>query len=213
MRYLISLPILFAVGCAQVPSAQRSSLVNTETTVRPQEVAVQPMSKGSLVPQFNHMTPGVRGLFEERRISRVGDTMMVILNETTRASKDGGTRANRLANGVSTAGVNFSNVNQAKSNANSLNLGLNSTGNTSFDANGAASASNQFSGTITATVMEVLANGNLVIAGEKKNCGWCRGRIHTLWRCRVSNEHQRKFGALFTSRRCSIGVQRHGHHR
>jgi len=168
MRYLISLPILLAVGCAQVPSAQRSSLVNTETTVRPQEVAVQPMSKGSLVPQFNHMTPGVRGLFEERRISRVGDTMIVILNETTRASKDGGTRANRLANGVSTAGVNFSNVNQAKSNANSLNLGLNSTGNTSFDANGAASASNQFSGTITATVMEVLANGNLVIAGEKR---------------------------------------------
>jgi len=168
MKSILSLAVLCVVGCAQVPSAQRTSLVGTETTIRPQETVVQPMSKGSLVPQFNHTTPGVRGLFEERRISRVGDTMMVVLNETTRASKDGGTRANRQANGASSAGVNFANVNQGKSSSNALNLGLNSAGNTSFDAKGGASASNQFSGSITATVMEVLPNGNLVIAGEKR---------------------------------------------
>ena len=168
MKSILSLAALCVVGCAQVPSAQRTSLVGTETTIRPQETVVQPMSKGSLVPQFNHATPGVRGLFEERRISRVGDTMMVVLNETTRASKDGGTRANRQANGASSAGVNFANVNQGRSSSNALNLGLNSAGNTSFDAKGGASASNQFSGSITATVMEVLPNGNLVIAGEKR---------------------------------------------
>jgi len=168
MKAVFSLLLLLMAGCAQIPSAQRPSLVSTETTVRPQATVTQPISRGSLVPQFNHNTPGVRGLFEERRISRVGDTMMVVLNETTRASKDGGTRANRQSNGASSAGVNFANVNQSKSSSNSLNLGLNSAGNTSFDAKGGASASNQFSGTITATVMEVLPNGNLVIAGEKR---------------------------------------------
>jgi flagellar L-ring protein precursor FlgH len=126
------------------------------------------MSKGSLVPQTDNSASGVRGLFEERRVSRVGDTMTVLLNETTRASKDGGTRANRQATNLASMGMNFSNVTQSKSSSNNLNLGLNAAGNNGFDANGAASASNEFSGTITATVMEVLPNGNLVIAGEKR---------------------------------------------
>jgi len=168
MKLIACLWVLIMVGCAQPNSAQRPSLVGTETTIRPQPTAAQPISKGSLVPQFNHTTTGVKGLFEERRISRVGDTLMVLLNETTRASKDGGTRANRQATGVSSTGLNFSNINQGNTSSNGLNLGLNSSGGTSFDGNGAASASNQFSGSITATVIEVLVNGNLVIAGEKR---------------------------------------------
>jgi flagellar L-ring protein precursor FlgH len=37
-----------------------------------------------------------------------------------------------------------------------------------FAGKGAASAQNAFSGTITGTVLEVLANGNLVVGGEKQ---------------------------------------------
>jgi flagellar L-ring protein precursor FlgH len=168
MRAWIVLLSLVVVGCAQTPSAQRPSLIGGATTIRPPEVAVQSMSKGSLVPQAENASAGGRGLFEERRVSRVGDTMTVVLNETTRASKDGGTRANRQATNTSALGVNFSNATQSSNNANNLNLGLSSSGNNGFDANGAASASNEFSGMITATVMEVLPNGNLVIAGEKR---------------------------------------------
>lgn len=167
-HYFLSFVVLCLVGCAQTPSAQRPSLIGGSTTIRPPEVAVLPMSKGSLVPQTDNSASGVRGLFEERRVSRVGDTMTVLLNETTRASKDGGTRANRQATNLASMGMNFSNVTQSKSSSNNLNLGLNAAGNNGFDANGAASASNEFSGTITATVMEVLPNGNLVIAGEKR---------------------------------------------
>mgnify|MGYP006281016295 CR=1 FL=1 len=168
MRLFFGVCVVLLAGCAQTPSAERPSLVNSDTTIRPQQTLIQPISKGSLVPQFNHPTTGVRGLFEERRISRVGDTVMVLLNETTRASKDGGTHANRQATAGSIAGLNFSNNNQGRSSSNGLNLGLNSSGSTSFDGKGGASASNQFSGSITATVMEVLLNGNLVIAGEKR---------------------------------------------
>lgn len=37
-----------------------------------------------------------------------------------------------------------------------------------FEGAGTASAQNAFTGTITATVLEVLPNGNLVVAGEKQ---------------------------------------------
>lgn len=169
MRSLsLLLVVLIMSGCAQTPSAQRSSLLGGETSIRPQVAINSPMSRGSLVPQTENTATGVRGLFEERRVSRVGDTMTVVLNETTRASKDGGTRASRQANSSSNLGVNYSGVNQNTSKRSNLNLGLSSAGNNGFDAKGGATASNQFTGTITVTVMEVLPNGNLVIAGEKK---------------------------------------------
>jgi len=51
---------------------------------------------------------------------------------------------------------------------NAINAGLSSNGNTNFDSKGGSSASNQFLGTITVTVLEVLPNGNLNVAGEKR---------------------------------------------
>jgi len=47
-------------------------------------------------------------------------------------------------------------------------FGINSAGNTNFDSKAGSSASNQFSGTITVTVLEVLPNGNLNVGGEKR---------------------------------------------
>jgi len=165
MRNLLFVLLLLIVGCAQPPSSQRSSLVGNVTTIRPPAGIPQPISKGSLMPQSDQASAGVRGLFEERRVSRVGDTMTVLLNETTRASKDGGTRAKRESTGNSNMGVSFGAQSSASQN---FNLGFNSGGSNGFNANGMATASNQFSGTITTTVIEVLPNGNLVIAGEKR---------------------------------------------
>ena len=161
---LISVVAILA-GCAELPSASKQSLVNGETTARPEVQEKVATSKGSLVPTSKPAAATHKGLFEERRAVRVGDTLTVMLNETTRASKDIGTNARRLSsNGVNT-GFNMSAGTAAPT---KLNGGVNTNGNTNFDSKGGSSASNQFLGTITVTVLEVLPNGNLNVAGEKR---------------------------------------------
>jgi len=158
-------------GCA-APVAKNSanlpSIVQSETSVRPAQDN-RAATKGSLVPLGQIQAPSSRGLFEDRRASRVGDTLMVILNETTRASKLGGTQASRNSNNSMSGGVNLnSTVGSNTGNTRNGQLGANASGLTNFDSKGGSSASNEFSGMITVTVMEVLTNGNLVVAGEKR---------------------------------------------
>ena len=152
-------------GCAELPSASKQSLVNGETTARPEVQEKVATSKGSLVPTSKPAAANQKGLFEERRAVRVGDTLTVMLNETTRASKDIGTNARRLSSNGLNAGFNMS---TGTATPTTLNSGVNTNGNTNFDSKGGSSASNQFLGTITVTVLEVLPNGNLNVAGEKR---------------------------------------------
>lgn len=176
MKYLLAacgFVALFA-GCAQVPSATSAalpSLINSETTVRPMAQAAAPLSRGSLVPASQVTSPAYRSLFEDRRPARVGDTLMIVLNETTRASKLGGTQASRGSNNALNANTSLA-TSLAGSNNSSRSrdnkIGLGSGGTTQFDSKGGSSASNEFSGMITVTVLEVLSNGNLVVAGEKR---------------------------------------------
>lgn len=153
-------------GCAELPSASKPSLVTGETTARPEAQDKVAASKGSLVPASKPAAATYKGLFEERRAVRVGDTLTVMLNETTRASKDIGTNARRMSSNGVNAGFNMSTGTAAT--PTSINGGLNTNGNTNFDSKGGSSASNQFLGTITVTVLEVLSNGNLSVAGEKR---------------------------------------------
>lgn len=162
--YISALALLS--GCAELPSASKQSLVNGDTTARPEVQQTLTTSKGSLVPASKVAPTTHKGLFEERRAVRVGDTLTVMLNETTRASKDIGTNARRLSSNGLNAGFNMSTGTTATPTA--INGGLNTNGNTNFDSKGGSSASNQFLGTITVTVIEVLPNGNLNVAGEKR---------------------------------------------
>lgn len=173
MKHLIlvgGLLVLLA-GCA-APSSQHSanlpSLVRTETSIRPVQ-DTRSTSKGSLVPVSQLQGAGNRSLFEDRRPTRVGDTLMVILNETTRASKLGGTQASRNSNNNIGGNLNLSSsTGSGTGNTRDGRLAAGTTGLTNFDSKGGSSASNEFSGMITVTVMEILANGNLVVAGEKR---------------------------------------------
>ncbi|MEY3528762.1 MAG: hypothetical protein RLZZ549_1249, partial [Pseudomonadota bacterium] len=108
-----------------------------------------------------------RPLFEDRRARYVGDTLTVLLNETTSAAKNSSMAAARKAN-VDSAFKNSSPTFNGPmfSLANIANFS--GTGDVKSEGSGASSASNTFAGTITVTVIEILANGNLVVAGEKQ---------------------------------------------
>ena len=168
-----ALVLLILSGCAELPSADKPSILARETSVRPQLQDPVAASKGSLVPASQVNPSAYRGLFEDRRAARVGDTLTVMLNETTRASKDGGISASRSsANNVS-GGLNTSsdrNSSGAAASSSSLGLAgsLTNSGGNNFNSKGGSTASNQFSGTITVTVLEVLPNGNLNVGGEKR---------------------------------------------
>ncbi len=103
-------------------------------------------------------------LFEDRKASRVGDILTVVLAEKTNASKNSqtstgkSTEATLLNPTVFGRGITHNGV--------SLFEGELS-GDSNFDGRGSSSQSNSLDGDITVTVVERLPNGNLVIAGDK----------------------------------------------
>ena len=144
-------------------------LLGACTTVPPTNVH-QPMTARPASRQENLAMSGSiyqagvsRTLFEDRRARYVGDTMTIGIAETTSASTKSNTKANR--NGSISASVPTITGLPGKS---FQGLGLSGTSSASLDGKGEAAANNVFTGTITVTVIEVLANGNLLVSGEKQ---------------------------------------------
>jgi flagellar L-ring protein precursor FlgH len=104
-----------------------------------------------------------RPLFEDHRARLVGDTLLVNIVERVSAAQSSKSSVGKTGSiaGAITAlpGVSPGAFGRA-------NIG-GSTANT-FDGKGATESTNDFNGTITVTVMAVLPNGHLVIAGEKQ---------------------------------------------
>jgi flagellar L-ring protein precursor FlgH len=144
------LAALALAGCSAVPS----SIVQRPTSARPLlEEPVAP-SNGAI-----YQASSYRPLFEDRRARHVGDMMIINIVEKTAAVKSGASSGNKA--GTVTFGV--PGLAQGRIGA---NVSANSA-NKFSDADN-QSASNTFSGTIGVTVTEVLANGNLIVTGEKQ---------------------------------------------
>jgi flagellar L-ring protein precursor FlgH len=113
-------------------------------------------------------------LFEDMKARRVGDTLTVVLVESTSASKNAKT-STKKGNTVDIAsptlfgsGVQFNAPQKlplASHTNNDLSMGLSSS--KEFKGEGDTSQGNSLTGSITVTVAEVLSNGNLVIRGQK----------------------------------------------
>lgn len=103
-------------------------------------------------------------LFEDRKAGRVGDILTVLLTESTTASKNSATSTGKSTEATLLNPSIFGRP--ITDDGNPLFSGELS-GDSNFDGRGSSSQSNSLAGDITVTVVERLANGNLVIAGEK----------------------------------------------
>lgn len=106
---------------------------------------------------------GQRNMFEDRRARQPGDMLTVLIQERLVAKQSSNSALDRKGGGAAKFGAIpfLKGENLGK-------LGLDATTSNSFEGKGTAGNENQFAGTITVTVVEVLPNGNLVVSGEKQ---------------------------------------------
>ena len=166
---LVSICASLLGACA---SADRPSLLQTPTTARPKPIQETSANMGSLYPA-NSGGPQVsmvshRPLFEDRRARNVGDTLTVILNETTSAAKNTSMTAERKGTTTSSFVPGAASVPKGWFKGISDIGNFTGSGELKSEGAGGSSANNTFAGTITVTVIEILSNGNLVVAGEKQ---------------------------------------------
>ncbi|MEL7186039.1 MAG: flagellar basal body L-ring protein FlgH [Pseudomonadota bacterium] len=103
-------------------------------------------------------------LFEDRKASRVGDILTVLLTESTNASKNSATSTGKSTEATL---LNPSILGRPATRDGLALFSGELSGDSNFDGRGTSSQSNSLAGDITVTVIERLPNGNLVIAGEK----------------------------------------------
>jgi len=154
---------LWLCGCASISDTMNPRPpvdVAQPTQLRAQPIVVPPISNGAIF-----QTGQYRPLFEDHRARLVGDTLTVQIVEkvtATQKSTSSIDKSGGLAAGVTAipglAGNSFV--------AGRANIGA--TSSNTFAGKGSTENSNDFSGTITATVIEVLPNGHLLVAGEKQ---------------------------------------------
>lgn len=155
---------LLASGCALLPNAPPPvdmPVATTPPVLQPREQVAEAPT-GSL---FN--ASRYRPAFEDRRARLVGDlvTVQIVESVTARQNQDSGvSRKNSLGAGVSA--LPFFKGGATQTIKDSLNAELGS--KSDFSGKGSTSNVNTFTGTISTTVVDVLPNGHLVVAGEKQ---------------------------------------------
>ncbi|SDG02409.1 MULTISPECIES: flagellar basal body L-ring protein FlgH [unclassified Duganella] len=154
MKHAISLFIAAAVlsGCAATPS----SIVSGPKSARPlTSEQLQAVPNNGAIYQASAFRP----VFEDRRARHIGDVLTLVITERTSANKSG------TASGNKSGSVSAALPKKLQSTfGNPLSV---SSENTYTDGD-AQTASNAFTGTMGITVVEVLSNGNLIVAGEKQ---------------------------------------------
>jgi flagellar L-ring protein FlgH len=133
-----------ALGGCSTPRDQIR--VGPVTTARPQPMLDQADHPTGAIfrPQGNLL------LFQDRRPRAIGDLLTIQLNETLNASQSATSNTEK------------------KTNATAVIPAVKGVLGMAFNGTGATSSSGLFTGTIAVTVIEVLPNGNLMVAGEKQ---------------------------------------------
>ncbi len=156
--WLLGLAMLQAAGCALVPP---TPVVTGAVTATPAPRSPAPAVANGAIYQAGQY--GNLPLFEDRRPRHVGDIVTIVLNERTNATKSVGTSTSRDGS----AGATFDAIPRVFGSG-LTGQELDFSGKNSATGTGSTNANNVFSGIITATVLAILPNGNLQVAGEKQ---------------------------------------------
>jgi len=152
--------VLVLASLAGACATQRAPVAgNAPTTAR-----AQPVDPATIAPTGGIFRQhGAVFLFEDRKPRTVGDLLTIQINENLNASQTANSSTEKKTTAAATIPA-LKGVLGARING----LGLAASGDNAFNGTGATASTGIFTGTITVTVVEVLPNGNLVVAGEKQ---------------------------------------------
>lgn len=146
-------------ACSVMPTTAKVDVLEP-TQARPVVVPVAAVGNGSLFQNASY-----RPLYETYRARMVGDIVNVTIVEKIAAKQESTSSVEK--SGATSASVSAIPLLKAEQLA-KLSLSAGGTSSNTFDGKGTTESSHNFVGTITATVIEVLPNGHLVISGEKQ---------------------------------------------
>lgn len=152
---LISLSAAFLVGCDSVPKRDMDF-----SPVQPADLRPPPANNGAIYQSGYDMR-----LFEDHAARRVGDILTVTLNERTNAKKKADLGTSKDTS-ISVEAPYFMGMNPATILGRDIKTEIATS--QSFAGAGDAQQSNQLTGDISVTVVELLPNGNLKVRGEKR---------------------------------------------
>jgi flagellar L-ring protein precursor FlgH len=159
-RFVTSLVAALALtACQQIPQKVVVDFAEPKVSQMPlpAPIAAKPAT-GSLF-----QTVGYRPAFEDRRARSVGDTVTIQIIENVTASQKSTSTVNRASSiDSNVTALPFNSLEGLGK------LGIGASSNNGFSGKGGTESANTFAGSITATVIEVMPNGHLVVAGEKQ---------------------------------------------
>jgi flagellar L-ring protein precursor FlgH len=164
LRTGLSKPLAIAAACLVLTACETPYMLpkveveRSAARLRPQPVPVPPASNGSIYQASQY-----RPLFEDHRARLVGDTLTVQIVEKVAASQ----KSTSSIDKTGTIGGSVSALPGVRATAFARAAVEGGSSNT-FEGKGSTENTNDFSGVITSTVIDVLPNGHLVVSGEKQ---------------------------------------------
>lgn len=158
LQWLVVGMAMLVSGCAMIPP--EPIVTGPLTAPPPTPMPSTAIPNGSI---FQPTAYGNYPLFEDRRPRNVGDIVTVLIQERTNAAKNVQTSTER--DGSAGFGIETTPALLPSTIANNP---FEMSGSNESQGRGSTRADNTFQGTITTTVVGVLPNGNLQIAGDKQ---------------------------------------------
>jgi len=154
---LTILGTLMLSACVEVNLKQPESF---EPAIPESQTLPKTYSNGSIYQENTALR-----LFEDHRARKVGDILIIVLNESTNASKSATTSTSK-ENSIDSSITSLLRTTPASAIRPLLTNSTDSS--SSFSGSGDSAQKNSITGTIAVTVEKVLANGNLLIRGQKR---------------------------------------------